>query len=174
MFTVAIYNLTFDFFKIVINVAIHWKSENKFENCRVVNGKCYIMQSHVVYPISLHDGLFISRSTSFNCCVQFWRTTIRNVTENETKIQLIIDKLIKMMIPAFLTSSWTTPEHFLERPCVQWETRNGEVADTQMALIHLKILRHGEEKWAAPRENVSSGVSDQARHKPACAATEAS
>ena len=28
--------------------------------------------------------------------------------------------------------------------------------------------------WATPWENVSSGVSDQARHKPACAATEAS
>ena len=28
--------------------------------------------------------------------------------------------------------------------------------------------------WAIPWENVSSGVSDQARHKPACAATEAS
>ena len=29
-------------------------------------------------------------------------------------------------------------------------------------------------KWATTRQNVSSGVSDQARHKPACAATEAS
>ena len=28
--------------------------------------------------------------------------------------------------------------------------------------------------WATTRQNVSSGVSDQARHKPACAATEAS
>ena len=28
--------------------------------------------------------------------------------------------------------------------------------------------------WATARQNVSSGVSDQARHKPACAATEAS
>ena len=28
--------------------------------------------------------------------------------------------------------------------------------------------------WATTRENKSSGVSDQARHKPACAATEAS
>ena len=28
--------------------------------------------------------------------------------------------------------------------------------------------------WAMTRQNVSSGVSDQARHKPACAATEAS
>ena len=28
--------------------------------------------------------------------------------------------------------------------------------------------------WAAPWENVSSGVSDQVRLKPACAATEAS
>ena len=27
--------------------------------------------------------------------------------------------------------------------------------------------------WATTRQNVSSGVSDQARHKPACAATEA-
>ena len=29
-------------------------------------------------------------------------------------------------------------------------------------------------KWATPWENVYSGVSDQARHKPACTATEAS
>ena len=29
-------------------------------------------------------------------------------------------------------------------------------------------------KWASSWEYVSSGVSDQARHKPACAATEAS
>ena len=28
--------------------------------------------------------------------------------------------------------------------------------------------------WATTWQNVSSGVSDQARHKPACAATEAS
>ena len=28
--------------------------------------------------------------------------------------------------------------------------------------------------WATTRQNVSSGVSNQARHKPACAATEAS
>ena len=28
--------------------------------------------------------------------------------------------------------------------------------------------------WALSRQNVSSGLSDQARHKPACAATEAS
>ena len=28
--------------------------------------------------------------------------------------------------------------------------------------------------WAMTRQNVSSGVSDQTRHKPACAATEAS
>ena len=28
--------------------------------------------------------------------------------------------------------------------------------------------------WATTQQNVSSGVSDQARHKPACAATEAS
>ena len=28
--------------------------------------------------------------------------------------------------------------------------------------------------WAMTQQNVSSGVSDQARHKPACAATEAS
>ena len=28
--------------------------------------------------------------------------------------------------------------------------------------------------WATTRQNVSSGVSDQARHKPACTATEAS
>ena len=28
--------------------------------------------------------------------------------------------------------------------------------------------------WATPWENVSLGVSDQARHKPACTATEAS
>ena len=28
--------------------------------------------------------------------------------------------------------------------------------------------------WARTRQNVSSGVSDQARHKPACAATETS
>ena len=29
-------------------------------------------------------------------------------------------------------------------------------------------------KWATTRQNMSLGVSDQARHKPACAATEAS
>ena len=28
--------------------------------------------------------------------------------------------------------------------------------------------------WATTRQNVSSGVSDQDRHKPACAATDAS
>ena len=31
-----------------------------------------------------------------------------------------------------------------------------------------------ENKWTMTRQNVSSGVSDQARRKPACAATEAS
>ena len=31
-----------------------------------------------------------------------------------------------------------------------------------------------QSKWATTQQNVSSGVSDQARHKPACAATEAS
>ena len=31
-----------------------------------------------------------------------------------------------------------------------------------------------EKIWAMTRQNVSSGVSDQARHKPASAATEAS
>ena len=31
-----------------------------------------------------------------------------------------------------------------------------------------------ENKWATTRQNVSSGLSNQARHKQACAATEAS
>ena len=38
-------------------------------------------------------------------------------------------------------------------------------------LAHLQVLYY---IWATTRQNVSSGVSDQARHKPACAATEAS
>ena len=36
------------------------------------------------------------------------------------------------------------------------------------------FLSKNENKWATTRQNVSSGVSDQARHKPACAAIEAS
>ena len=35
-------------------------------------------------------------------------------------------------------------------------------------------MSYGYYIWATTRQNVSSGVSDQARHRPACAATEAS
>ena len=38
----------------------------------------------------------------------------------------------------------------------------------------LANLRWMQTIWATPWENVSSGVSDQLRLKPACAATEAS
>ena len=47
---------------------------------------------------------------------------------------------------------------------------------TQIAYLCLAeaILISIHNIWATPWENVSSGVSGQASHKPACAATEAS
>ena len=47
-----------------------------------------------------------------------------------------------------------------------------EFPDLQLSNICVK--RKPLKIWATTRQNVSSGVSDQARHKPACAATEAS
>ena len=54
------------------------------------------------------------------------------------------------------------------------------VAPDQTAPIYVKFICpktynfYSKLNWATTRQNMSLGVSNQARHKPACAATEAS
>ena len=64
---------------------------------------------------------------------------------------------------------------FMYMNTCNWEARLDKITSSSIPPVGKQTnMLDANIEWASTRQNVSSGVSDQARHKPACTATEAS